>query len=412
MNNSKDSTFAAVKSIIAEVAEKGDVALAVCEKRFSGNNRESFRVSQEEIAKACTEVAPELMAAMELAATNIRRFAELQFSTISELPVCEVSPGVWLGHRIIPVDSCCCYVPGGRYPLFSTALMLAIPARVAGVKRICACSPVAKGTSLPQAATLAALCIAGVDEVYAIGGAQAIAAVAHGTESIAPVSLIVGPGNRYVTEAKRQVYGKVGIDFVAGPSEVLVIADDTAEPRIIAADLLAQSEHDLDARGILITTSKDVANQVAAEVQNLLPTLDTEATARAAWEANGRIIIVETLNEAVRIANEIAPEHLEVNTRNPDELMPLLRNYGSLFLGTCSAEVFGDYVAGTNHTLPTMGAGKYTGGVWAGTFVKTCTLQKITPEGAALLAPAADIMARYEGLSAHALAARQRLEIE
>lgn len=412
MNNSKDSTFAAVKSIIAEVAEKGDVALAVCEKRFSGNNRESFRVSQEEIAKACIEVAPELMAAMELAATNIRRFAELQFSTISELPVCEVSPGVWLGHRIIPVDSCCCYVPGGRYPLFSTALMLAIPARVAGVKRICACSPVAKGTSLPQAATLAALCIAGVDEVYAIGGAQAIAAVAHGTESIAPVSLIVGPGNRYVTEAKRQVYGKVGIDFVAGPSEVLVIADDTAEPRIIAADLLAQSEHDLDARGILITTSKDVANQVADEVQNLLPTLDTEATARAAWEANGRIIIVETLNEAVRIANEIAPEHLEVNTRNPDELMPLLRNYGSLFLGTCSAEVFGDYVAGTNHTLPTMGAGKYTGGVWAGTFVKTCTLQKITPEGAALLAPAADIMARYEGLSAHALAARQRLEIE
>lgn len=410
MNNSKDSTFATVTEIIADVAANGDIAVSGYERRFSGSERKRFRVSGDEMATACAAVAPELITAIEVALANIKKFAELQFSTIDELPAQEISPGVRLGHKIIPVDSCCCYIPGGRYPLFSTALMLAIPAKVAGVKRICACTPVVNGTNLPHVATLAALYIAGVDEVYAIGGAQAVAAAAYGTETIAPVALIVGPGNRYVTEAKRQVYGKVGIDFVAGPSEVLVIADDTADPRIIAADLLAQSEHDPDARGILITTSKDIAKQVAAEVQYLLPSIDTEAAAEAAWKANGQIITVETLAEAVKIANEIAPEHLEIDTRNPEELMPLLRNYGSIFLGACSAEVFGDYVAGTNHTLPTMGAGRYTGGVWAGTFVKTCTFQKITPEGAASLAPAADIMARYEGLSAHALAARMRLE--
>lgn len=412
MNNLQDSTFETVAKIIADVAANGDAALAAYEKKFGGSGKGNFRVSQRDVEKACAAVAPELMTAIELAAANIKKFAELQFSTIGELPATEISPGVFLGHRIIPVDSCCCYIPGGLHPLFSTALMLAIPAKVAGVKRICACTPAVRGTELPHAATLAALYIAGVDEIYAIGGAQAIAAAAHGTETIAPVALIVGPGNRYVTEAKRQVFGKVGIDFVAGPSEVLVIADDTANPGIIAADLLAQSEHDLDARGILITTSPDIAKQVAAEVQRVLPSLDTRETAQSAWEANGKIITVKTLSEAAEISNQIAPEHLEVNTRNPNELTPLLRNYGSLFLGTDSAEVFGDYVAGVNHTLPTMGAGRYTGGVWAGTFIKTCTFQKITPQGAAALAPAADIMARHEGLPAHALAARMRLKAE
>lgn len=410
MSNSTNSTFETVARIIAEVASGGDAALAACERELGASDRETFRVSRKEIERACGEVPQELTAAMELAADNIRKFAELQLSTISELPAREVSPGVFLGHRIIPVDSCCCYVPGGRHPLFSTALMLAIPAKVAGVGRVFACTPTARGKRLPHAATLAALYIAGVEEVYAVGGAQAIAAAAYGTETIAPAALIVGPGNRYVTEAKRQVYGKVGIDFVAGPSEVLVIADDAANPGIIAADLLAQSEHDPDARAILVTTSKKIAGEVAAEVLNLLPGLDTEETARAAWEANGQIITVASLAEAVKITNEIAPEHLEVNVRDYDELTPQLRNYGSLFLGGGSAEVFGDYAAGTNHTLPTMGAGRYTGGVWAGTYLKTCTFQKITREGAAFLAPTAELMARYEGLSAHALAAKMRME--
>lgn len=412
MDSKTNSTVETVSKIIADIVANGDKALAAYEKEYGGNARSSFRVSEEEVARARALVDAELMEAIELAAGNIKKFAELQLSTIRELPSQEVAPGVFLGHRIIPVDSCCCYVPGGRYPLFSTALMLAIPARVAGVKRVCACTPVTSGSSAPQPATLAALAAAGIDEIYAIGGAQAIAAAAYGTETIPPSALIVGPGNRYVTEAKRQVYGKVGIDFVAGPSEVLVIADETADPRIIAADLLAQSEHDLDARGILITTSKRIASEVAEQVRVLLPSLDTEATARASWEANGQIITVETLDEAARISNEIAPEHLEIDTDNPDELIPLLRNYGSLFLGTGSAEVFGDYVAGTNHTLPTMGAGRYTGGVWVGTFLKTCTFQKITPRGVDYLAPAAEIMARHEGLSAHALAARLRLNTD
>lgn len=409
MNSLDNETFRIVAAIIDDVAEKGDAALAAYEKKFGGAERASFRISAEEMEAACGEVGSQLLDAIQFAADNIRRFAELQLSTIRELPASELLPGVFLGHRNIPVDSCCCYVPGGSHPLFSTALMLAIPAKVAGVKRIYACTPPVKGTGLPHAATLAALRVAGVDEIYAAGGAQAIAAAAYGTETIAPAAMIVGPGNRYVTEAKRQVYGKVGIDFVAGPSEVLIIADDSADPKVIAADLLAQSEHDRDARGILVTTSDRIAGQAAAEIEALLPLLGTAETARAAWQANGRIIKVNTLPEAVEISNGIAPEHLEVDVEKPDELVPLLRNYGSLFLGTGSAEVFGDYVAGTNHTLPTMGAGRYTGGVWAGTFIKTCTFQRITPDGAALLAPVAGIMARGEGLTAHALAADARL---
>jgi histidinol dehydrogenase len=290
--------------------------------------------------------------------------------------------------------------------------MLAVPARVAGVGRICACTPVVKGTELPHAATLVALDVAGVEEIYALGGAQAVAAAAHGTETIAPVSLIVGPGNAYVTETKRQVYGKVGIDFVAGPSEVLVIADETADPVIVAADLLAQSEHDPEARGILVTTSEKLAVRVEGEVERLLDGIATAETARVSWKARGEILVADSLEEAVEYSNKTAPEHLEVHTQNPEALAGGLRNYGSLLLGPASAEVFGDYVAGTNHTLPTMGAARYTGGLWVGTFLKTCTVQKVTPEGAAHLSPVAEMMAQEEGLSAHALAARLRRKEE
>lgn len=412
LNCTAGDTAAVVAEIIAAVAADGDAALAACEKKFGGGARTAFRLSKKEMADACSSLDSELMTAIEEAAANIKSFAERQLSTLSELPAQETAPGVWLGHRLIPVDSCCCYVPGGRYPLFSTALMLAIPAKVAGVKRVCACTPAARGSGLPHRATLAALYVAGVDEVYVMGGAQAVAAMAYGTQSIGPVAMIVGPGNRYVTEAKRQVFGKVGIDFVAGPSEVLIIADDSADPATAAADLLAQSEHDPDARALLVTTSGELARQVAEEVQRLLPTLATEETARVAWQENGQILTVDSLTEAARLSNEIAPEHLEVVTRDPDGLVPLLRNYGSLFLGQYSAEVFGDYVAGTNHTLPTMGAGRYTGGVWVGTFIKTCTFQRITERGAELLSRTAEAMAEGEGLSAHALAARVRREIK
>jgi histidinol dehydrogenase len=398
-----------VAEIIRDVAERKDAALAEYEKKYSRSDRASFKVSAAEIKSAYAKVPEDLVEAIRFAAGNIRDFAMAQLDTVRELPLRELRPGVWLGHRVLPVDSCCCYVPGGRYPLFSTALMLAVPAKAAGVGRVFSCTPVVKGSDLPHAATLVALDIAGVDEIYAVGGAQAIAAAAHGTETVPAADLIVGPGNLYVTEAKRKVYGKVGIDFVAGPSEVLIIADETADPEIIAADLLAQAEHDPEARAILVTTTEDLAERVADEVERLLKEIDTGETARLSWEARGEILLAESLEEAVEYSNKTAPEHLEINTKDPESLVANLRNYGALFLGSGSAEVFGDYVAGTNHTLPTMGAARYTGGLWVGTFLKTCTWQKIDPEGVEVLAPAAEVMAQNEGLSAHALAARLRL---
>lgn len=402
--------FSSVKEIIDSVRKDGDRALSYYNEKFGGLAMDSFRVQTEEIEKACLGISQELIGAIEQAANNIKNFALLQLDTIKPLLATETSKGVFLGHSIIPVDSCCCYVPGGNHPLFSTALMLVIPAKTAGVKRVCAAVPPMAGSRLPHPATLAALKIAGADEIYAVGGAQAVAAFAYGTESITPVTMIVGPGNKYVTEAKRQVYGKIGIDFLAGPSEVLVIADENADPVIIAADILAQSEHDVDATGILITTSEELAERVSAEVKEQLCKLDTADIAAMAWEKNGKIIISGSLEEAAEAANEIAPEHLEINIAEPEKLIPLLRNYGSLFIGEGSAEVFGDYAAGSNHTLPTMGAAKYTGGVSVMTFLKVCTFQRITPEGADLLAPVAEIMAKEEGLSAHAWAARVRMK--
>ena len=402
--------FSSVKEIIDRVKESGDRALSFYSEKFGGAPMDSFRVSEEDIHMAYSGISQELRGAIEQAAYNIKNFALLQSDTIKPLLATETSRGIFLGHSIIPVVSCCCYVPGGSHPLFSTALMLVIPAKTAGVKRVCAAVPPMAGSRLPHPATLAALKIAGADEVYAVGGAQAVAAFAYGTDSIAPVAMIVGPGNKYVTEAKRQVYGKVGIDFVAGPSEVLVIADENADPAVIAADILAQSEHDVDAAGILITTSKEIAERVSAEVKGQLERLDTADIAAEAWEKNGIIMIADSLEDAAEAANEIAPEHLEINTADPDRLIPLLRNYGSLFIGEGSAEVFGDYVAGTNHTLPTMGAAKYTGGVSVMTFLKVCTFQRITPEGADLLAPIAEVMAENEGLFAHAVAARVRMK--
>lgn len=402
--------FSSVKEIIDSVRKDGDRALSYYNEKFGGLAMDSFRVQTEEIEKACLGISQELIGAIEQAANNIKNFALLQLDTIKPLLATETSKGVFLGHSIIPVDSCCCYVPGGNHPLFSTALMLVIPAKTAGVKRVCAAVPPMAGSRLPHPATLAALKIAGADEIYAVGGAQAVAAFAYGTESITPVTMIVGPGNKYVTEAKRQVYGKIGIDFLAGPSEVLVIADEKADPVIIAADILAQSEHDVDATGILITTSEELAERVSAEVKEQLCKLDTADIAAMAWEKNGKIIISGSLEEAAEAANEIAPEHLEINIAEPEKLIPLLRNYGSLFIGEGSAEVFGDYAAGSNHTLPTMGAAKYTGGVSVMTFLKVCTFQRITPEGADLLAPVAEIMAKEEGLSAHAWAARVRMK--
>lgn len=398
-----------VAEIIDNVCENQDKALKEYNKKFDGCDRETLRVSPQEIQEAYKELTPQEIEDLRTAMENIRGFARAQRDTMTELEDFSPMPEIYLGHRIIPVQSCCCYVPGGGYPLYSTALMLATPANVAGVKRITACSPVMKGTTKIHPKTLVAMDIAGVHEIYAVGGAQAIAAFSYGTEEIAPVDIIVGPGNHFVTEAKRQCYGQVGIDFVAGPSEVLVIADENASPDVVAADLLAQSEHDRNAKGMVITTSEDFGKAVIQEVERQLETLETREIARDSWDTYGEVVLVDSLDEAVEICNSYAPEHLEVNIANPDAIIPQLVNYGSLFIGENTAEVFGDYASGTNHTLPTLGAARYTGGVWVGTFLKTCTQQRMTPKATKAVAPLVSRLARGEGLIGHAQAAEIRL---
>lgn len=401
-----------VGGIIDNVIHNGDNALIEYNSRFDNCERKTLRISREEIEKAYRQVSSEDLEDIRKAAANIRAFAEAQKGTLGELRDFSPSEGIMLGHRVIPVDSCCCYVPGGGYPLYSTALMLGIPAKTAGVRRVTACSPVIKGTDTIHPKTLVAMDIAGIDEIYAVGGAQAIAAFSYGTEQIRPVNMIVGPGNSFVTEAKRQCYGKVGIDFVAGPSEVLVIADGHADPEVIAADILAQSEHDREAKGLVVTTDEALGKAIIDAVEKQLPTLDTEEIARSSWNDFGEIIIADSLEEAVDYANEYAPEHLEVNVEESrtDSVVNSLRNYGSLFIGGNTAEVFGDYASGTNHTLPTLGAARYTGGVWVGTFLKTCTYQRMSSTAMMGIAPLVSNLARGEGLIGHARAAEIRME--
>ncbi|MCI5687655.1 MAG: histidinol dehydrogenase [Emergencia sp.] len=397
-----------VTAIIDDVCQRGDTALHEYNEKFDDCHRDVLRISREEIEQAYAQITEQELSDLRMAKSNIEKFAAAQRRTMTELENFSPQPGIYLGHRIIPVSSCCCYVPGGGYPLYSTALMLITPAKVAGVKRIAACSPTVKGTSKIHYKTLVAMDLAGADEIYAVGGAQAVAAFSYGTEEIKPVDMIVGPGNRYVTEAKRQCYGQIGIDFVAGPSEVLVIADEKADSKTIAADLLAQAEHDPNAKGILVTTDESFGKQVIKDVEAELKVLSTAEIAKKSWDDFGEVLVVDSLHEAVEMSNEYAPEHLEVNIENPDSIIRDLYNYGSLFIGGNTAEVFGDYASGTNHTLPTVKAARYTGGVWAGTFLKTCTHQSMTPEASKAIAPLVARMAYGEGLEGHAKAAEAR----
>lgn len=398
----------AVTAIIDDVCQRGDVALREYNEKFDDCHREFLRVSRQEIEEAYGQITDQELADLRAARENIEKFAVAQRGTLKELDNFSPQPGIYLGHRIIPVSSACCYVPGGGYPLYSTALMLITPAKVAGVKRVAACSPTVKGTSKIHYKTLVAMDLAGADEIYAVGGAQAVAAFSYGTEEIKPVDMIVGPGNRYVTEAKRQCYGQIGIDFVAGPSEVLIIADGKADSRTIAADLLAQAEHDPNAKGILITVDEAFGLSVMKDVEAELDILSTAGIARKSWEDYGEVIVVDSLEEAVKLSNDYAPEHLEVNIAEPERVIEDLYNYGSLFIGGNTAEVFGDYASGTNHTLPTVKAARYTGGVWVGTFLKTCTHQSMTVEASKAIAPLVARMAYGEGLEGHAKAAEER----
>ena len=389
-----------VGEILEEIRFNKDIGVKKYNLLFDKNPRENFRVTRDEIVKAYKQVDVKFIEDLKIAAKNIEEFAKAQKNSFNNEFEKDIYPGVTLGQKHIPIESALAYVPGGSYPLFSTALMLIIPAKIAGVKRICACSPAMKDSEYINPKTLVAMDIAGADEIYAVGGVQAIGAFAY------------GPGNKYVTEAKRQCYGKVGIDFVAGPSEVLIIADESANPSYIAADVLAQCEHDYNARGILITTDKTLAKEVNKKVNEILVDLPTKDIASLSWNNNGEIILVDNLQEAVKLSNKYAPEHLELNVKNTDEIIDKLTNYGSLFIGQYSAEVFGDYVSGTNHTLPTLRASRYTGGVWVGTFIKTCTTQRLSKGAVDLLAPVAYDLAMDEGLYAHANAAKVRMNQE
>lgn len=396
-----------VAGILEAVRRNGDRALVELTRRYDGVELKTIKVPKGEIEKAYVQTAGETVASIQFAAERIRDFAARQLACLQPLEYVSI-PGVTLGHRLIPVSSCGVYVPGGRYPLPSSALMAIIPARVAGVKRVAACSPPAGALGGIHPAVLVAMDIAGADEIYCLGGAQAVAAYAFGTESVPPVDLIVGPGNKFVTEAKRQLSGLVGIDLLAGPSEILIIADESASPRLVAVELLAQCEHDPASAAVLVTTSRELAEQVLRAMEEELPTLETAWLASRAWAENGKIILVNDLEEAIEVADRFAPEHLQLQTRRNEELAARVRNYGSLFIGDCATVAFGDYVSGPNHILPTMGSARFASGFWVGTFIKVAPFQKVTPAGAAALAGSCVHLAGVEGLAAHRRAAELR----
>ncbi len=390
-----------VKEIVQAVKDKGDDAVRSYAKKFDNTDLRNFSVTKEEIKNAYKLVDKETIAALKFAKKNIELFAKKQMEQFKNFEI--KNNWIALGQKVIPIDKIGAYIPGGNYPLPSTALMCIVPAKVAGVKEIICCSPKIKN------ATIAAADIAGADKIFKIGGVQAIAAMAYGTKQIPKVDKIVGPGNVYVTSAKKEVYGDVGIDFLAGPSEIMVIADEFADPEIIAADLLAQLEHDINARAFLVTNSSAIINKTKKEINKQLKNLDTKNIINNSLK-NLKIIAIKNIDESVKIADEIAPEHLELQIKNPEKIINELRNYGSLFIGQHSAEVFGDYCSGTNHVLPTRGGARFTSGLSVRDFVKLQTYQRIDAKGAEKLAFAALKLSKVEGLSAHNKSVQVRIK--
>ena len=392
-----------VSAIIERVKAEGDTALRAFSQQFDHVVPAQFEVSEQEIAEALEGMDAQTRRDSEFAINQVRRFAQAQLATMLPLEV-ETLPGVHLGHRIIPVQTVGCYVPGGRYPILSAPVMSIVPATVAGCEQIIACLP-------PGAhpAMIAVCHLAGAHRIFKVGGAQAIAAMAWGTESIPSVDKIVGPGNAFVNEAKRQVFGRVGIDALAGPSEIFTIADDSVDPRILAADMLAQAEHDIHTRVGLATTSRDIAERTLAEVERQLASLPTAATAGEAWRRQGEIVLCEDEAQLIAFADHMATEHLQVHTRDPHATAAKIRNYGSLFIGQNASVVFSGKCCGTNHTLPTMAAARYTGGLWVGAYVKICTHQWIDEQGIPAIAEPAIRQSRTEGMQGHRRAAEIRL---
>ncbi len=396
-----------VEALLADVAARGDTAVRELMVKLDGLDRSSYRLDEVEIRRCVDKLTRQQRADMEFAQQQVRNFAVAQRGALVDIEV-ETLPGVVLGHKNIPVANVGCYVPGGRYPLLASAHMSVLTAKVAGCGRVITCAPPFKGEPAPL--IVAAQHLAGADEIYCLGGVQAIAAMAYGTETIAAVDMVAGPGNAYVAEAKRILFGQVGIDLFAGPTETMIIADDTADGELCATDLLGQAEHGINSPAVLLTNSEKLARDTLREIDRLLQILPTAEVAGRAWADCGEIVLCDTLDEMVEEADRIASEHVHVMTADPDYFLDRLTNYGSLFLGEKTTVAYGDKVIGTNHTLPTMKAARYTGGLWVGKFLKTCTYQKVlTEEASALLGERCSRLSLMEGFAGHAEQANVRV---
>src|SRR5712675_1982045 len=387
-----------VEQILADVEARRDAAVRDLSRKYDNWEPRSFRLADQEIDRAIAQVAKRDLEDIKFAQSQVRHFAQKQKETMRDLEV-ETLPGVILGHRHIPVASIGCYVPGGRYPMVASAHMSIVTAKVAGVKRIVACAPPFRGG--PHPAIVAAMHFGGADEIFVLGGVQAVAAMALGTETISAVDMIVGPGNAYVAEAKRQLFGRVGIDLLAGPTETMVICDDSVDGEICATDLLGQAEHGPTSPAILLTNSEKLARDTMAEVKRQLAILPTGETAGKAWADFGEVIVCDDYDEMVREADRIASEHVQVMTRDPDYFLANMNNYGSLFLGPRTNVAYGDKVIGTNHTLPTKKAARYTGGLWVGKFLKTVTYKQVSPEATAMIGEYCSRLCAIENFAGH-----------
>ncbi|MCQ8871786.1 histidinol dehydrogenase [Mesorhizobium sp. LMG17149] len=396
-----------VETILADIEKRGDAAVRELSERFDKWSPQSFRLTDSDIEQAISKVSARDLEDIRFAQAQVRNFAEKQRACLQDLEV-ETLPGVVLGHKNIPVDTVGCYVPGGKYPMVASAHMSVVTARVAGVKKIIACAPPFQGG--PHPAIVAAMHMGGADEIYVLGGIQAVGAMALGTQTIGRVDMLVGPGNAFVAEAKRQLYGRIGIDLFAGPTETLVIADDSVDGEICATDLLGQAEHGPTSPAVLLTNSPKLARDTMAEIERQLKILPTAEIAAKAWADYGEVIVCDSYEEMVVEADRIASEHVQVMTRDPDYFLGNMRNYGALFLGPRTNVAYGDKVIGTNHTLPTRKAARYTGGLWVGKFIKTCTYQRVlTDEASAMIGEYCSRLCALEGFYGHAEQANIRV---
>jgi sulfopropanediol 3-dehydrogenase len=389
---------AVVENVLAQIEERGDAAVRDYSEQFDKWSPDSFRLNREQIDACYVALDEQVIKDIEFAQQQVGNFARIQRASMRDVEE-ETLPGVVLGHKHIPMNSVGCYVPGGKYPLVASAHMSVVTAKVAGVKRVIACAPPFNGE--PHPAIVVAMDMAGADEIYCLGGVQAVGAMAIGTETIAPVDMIVGPGNAFVAEAKRQLFGRVGIDLFAGPTETLVIADDSVDGELCATDLLGQAEHGPNSPAVLLTNSEQLAKDTMAEVERQLTVLPTAEIAGQAWAEYGQVILCDSYEEMVEVADELASEHVQVMTKDPNYFLDNMSNYGALFLGPETNVSYGDKVIGTNHTLPTKKAARYTGGLWVGKFIKTCTYQRVTPEASVMVGEYCSRLCAVEGFAGH-----------